>query len=68
MASSEWNRSTIDEKVDALRKLVKDDGENTAKLSLGMLDYCNRESGKDIKLLELVLSLSELLDNTLKRT
>ena len=67
MASSEWDRSTIDEKVDALQQLVKNDGENTLKLAMGMLDYCNREAGKDIKLLELVISLSTMMDNLLKR-
>ena len=66
-ASTEWNRSTIDEKVEALQKLIKDDGENTLKLAMGMLDYCNEEEGKKMPLSTLVFSMSELLDHLLKR-
>jgi len=65
-ASSEWGRSALDEKVEALKKLINKDGENTLKLSVGMMDYCNREAGKGIKPMDLILSMSKIIDHLLK--
>lgn len=65
-ACHEWKESTLDEKVVALKNLINNDGENTLKLSMGMLSYCNEKAGKDIKLIDLVISMSHLLDHLLK--
>ena len=65
-ASQEWKDSTLDEKVYALKMLINDDCKNTLKLSMGMLDYCNKEAGKEIKLIDIVISMSHLIDHLLK--
>jgi len=65
-ASHEWTQSTLAEKIEELKKLVNEDGENTLKLSLEMMDYCNKEAGKDIKPIDLIISMSKLLDYMLK--
>ena len=65
-SSSEWNETSLDEKVSMLKKQINDNTNSTFKLSLGMLDYCNTEAGKDIKPLDLVISMSKIIDHLLK--
>ena len=65
-SSSEWQDTSIDEKVKILKKLINEDGEDILKLSIGMMDYCNKENGKDIKPVDLVRSMSEIMDYLLK--
>jgi len=65
-SSSEWQATTLEEKISMLKKLINEDGENTLKLSIGMMDYCNKENGKDIKPKDLILAMSEIIDHLLK--
>jgi len=65
-ASSEWNHSTMDEKVEALSVLINRDDKNTLGLALGMLDYCNKEANKGINMIDLVISMSKIIDHLLK--
>jgi len=65
-SSSEWHDSTMDEKIGVLKKLVKEDGDNTLRLAIGMKSYCNDEAGKDIKDMDLIVSMGKLLDHLLK--
>ena len=65
--SYEWNDSTMEEKVEALRVLVNEENYSTFKLALGMLDYCNHNAGKDIKPFDLVMSMGEIIDHLLKK-
>ena len=66
-ASSEWKESTLDDKIETLKKLINEDGDNTLALSMGMMDYCNSEEGKDIKPMDLVISMSKIIDYLLKK-
>jgi len=65
-SSHEWKESTLNEKIEALKKLINEDDENTLKLSMGMMDYCNNEADKDIKYIDLVISMSKIIDYLLK--
>ena len=67
MPSYEWNDSTMEEKVEALRVLVNEENFSTFNLALGMLDYCNHNAGKDITPLDLVMSMGEIIDHLLKK-
>jgi len=64
--SSEWNESTLEQKVEALTKLINDDEGNTLKISTAMMDYCNKENAKDIKPMDLVLAMSKIIDHLLR--
>ena len=64
-ASAEWSWSTMNEKVEALRVLINDEDSNTLKLSMDMLSFCNEEAGKDIKMIDLVISMSYIIDHLL---
>ncbi|MBT5935592.1 hypothetical protein [Sulfurimonas sp.] len=66
-ASSEWNSSEIDQKLQELQVLVNEKNASILKLSVEMIDYCNKESSKNIKPMDLVLSMSKLLDAVLKK-
>ena len=66
--SSEWNRSTIDEKLEALEILVKQKDENILKLILGMMTtYNEARSTNHIEPIHLVVTLSKLLEELLKK-
>ncbi len=61
-ASSEWNKSTIAQKVEALEVLINRDKVLTSTLILKMLSYCNQEANKGIEQKDVILSLSKIID------
>jgi len=65
--SSEWKSNDLTEKIKDLQFLVNQKKADTLKLSLEMMDYCNKESSKDIKPIDLVISMSKILDSLLKK-
>ena len=65
-SSSEWKSTAIENKIEVLKQLLTEEDANTLKISLGMLDYCNTQAGKDIKLMDLVVSMSKIIDHLLK--
>ena len=67
MPSHEWKGSTMEEKVEALSVLVNKEDSSTFKLALGMLDYCNHNSKKNIEPFDIVMAMSEIIDHMLKK-
>ncbi len=61
-ASSEWNKSTIEQKVEALKVLINRDKVLTSTLVSKMLNYCNNEVNKGIAQEDVLLSLSKIID------
>ena len=60
--SSEWQKSTIEQKVEALEVLINRDKVLTSSLIIKMLDYCNKEANKGIEQQDVLLSLSKILN------
>jgi len=61
--SSEWNNSTMEQKIEALEVLVKEKNHSINELIFGMLDYCNKEANKDINSITIAISLGQLLEH-----
>lgn len=64
--SSEWNNTTMDEKIDLLKHLINKKGFDTLQLSLSMMEDGNSEFNKDIKEIDLIMSMSKIIDHLLK--
>ena len=60
--SSEWHKSTIEQKVEALEVLINRDKVLTSSLIIKMLNYCNKEANKGIEQQDVLLSLSKIID------
>lgn len=65
-ASSEWNRTTIDEKIALLKELINNKGFDTLQLSMTMMEFGNRDFSKGIREIDLVSSMSTIIDHLLK--
>lgn len=65
-ACSEWNATTIDEKIAILKELINNKGFDTLQLSISMMEVGNTRYGKDIKEIDLVSSMSTIIDHLLK--
>ena len=65
-SSNEWKSTSVENKIEVLTKLLNEDKNNTLKISLEMLDYCNHEAGKEVKLMDLLISMSKIIDHLLK--
>lgn len=66
--SSEWDRSSMDEKLEALKYLVEHEDKNISSLSIGMMEHCNNELNKNITPLELIMSMGEIIEYLLKNS
>lgn len=64
--SSEWNNSTMEQKIEALKVLVKEKNHSINELIFGMLDYCNKEANKDIKSVTIAIALGQLLEHCIR--
>ena len=64
--SNEWTRTSMNQKVELLSQLKKDYGLGTLELALRVMDIGNNEHNKDIAELDLILSMSEIIDFLLK--
>ena len=63
--SNEWGELEMDKKIEILQDLVQD-GVNIKKLVFEMMKYCNEHEGKNIASIDVILALSELLENCLQ--
>ncbi len=63
---TEWNMTSMDEKVEAIKELITNGDFTTLKLSLSMLDTCTNEYNKEIEPIDLVIAMSEIIDYLLK--
>jgi len=66
VGSHQWSSSSIDEKLEALEKLVNKDGENIQRLAFGMMQGCNNND-VTMKTGDIAQSLSILLNELLKK-
>jgi len=65
-ASDQWTKTTMEEKIQELSLLLQKDQVVSLKLALGMLDECKSQN-KDIELLDIVISMSKIIDFLLKK-
>jgi hypothetical protein len=66
IVSNEYSDMNMPEKITLLKELINEKGYSTTGLALGMLDIYNEEYNKNIKPLELVLSMGNIIDYLLK--
>ena len=65
--SNEWNQTSMEEKIKLLHKLKKNENLNTLELSLRVMDIGTQQLNKDITELDLILSMSEIIDYLLEQ-
>ena len=65
-SSSEWNRTTMDEKIALLKELINIKGFDILQLSMAMMEVGNSEYNKGIREIDLVMSMSNIIDYLLK--
>lgn len=63
---TEWNMTTMDEKTEAIKELITNGDFSTLKLSMMMLDTCTNEYNKEVKPIDLVIAMGEIIDHLLK--
>jgi len=59
----EWKETTITEKKTALSYITSTYDTDSMTLAMGMLKYCNETANKEIKTLDIIISLTKLIDN-----
>ena len=60
-ASYEWKEMDLKTKVEILKSYVHN-GESIKRLALEMMEYCHKNENKDIKPIDMVLAMSEILE------
>jgi hypothetical protein len=63
--SSEYQSTPIEEKIKLLQKMV-DNGLSLKIVALKMHDFCNNKAKKDIRLIDIIFGLSDLIEGILK--
>jgi hypothetical protein len=63
---AEYKSTPLEEKEKILEELIKNKIPLKV-LALKMLDYCNNEANKDIKMVDIVFGLADLLEEIIKR-
>ncbi len=63
---SEWDSTTMAEKIQLLKELVNDKGYDSLQLSMQMMEIYNTQFGKEIKEIDLLMGMSRILDHLLK--
>jgi len=63
--SSEYQSTPIEEKIKLLQRMV-DNGLSLKIVALKMLEFCNNNANKNIKLIDIVFGLSDLIEGILK--
>jgi len=61
--SNEWMETTIIEKKEALNHIVTIYNTDTMTLAMGMMKYCNETANKNVTTLDIMISLTKLIDN-----
>jgi hypothetical protein len=65
--SSEFKNSSLEEKKELLRSLINKN--IPLKIAaIKMMDYCNKNENKDIKEIDIIFALADLLEEVLKET
>jgi hypothetical protein len=63
--SSEYQSTPIEEKIKLIQKMV-DNGLSLKIVALKMLDFCNNKANKNIRLIDIIFGLSDLIEGILK--
>lgn len=66
-ASSEWNNSTLEQKIEALEILVREQKRSVNDLILDMLKYCNQETNKNINTIDIIVTMGKLLEYVIQK-
>ncbi len=64
---SEWDSTTMDEKIGILKELINDKEYSSLELSMQMMKIYNSQYGKEIKELDLLMGMSRILDHLLRK-
>ena len=64
---SEWDSTTMEEKVELLKALVSNKGYDSLQLSMQMMEIYNTQFGKEINETDLLMGMSRILDFLLNK-
>ena len=65
---SEWDSTTMDEKIGILKELINDKEYSSLELSMQMMKIYNSQYGKEISEMDLLMGMSRILDYLLKES
>jgi acyl carrier protein len=63
---TEWDSSTMEEKVELLKDLVNNKGYDSLQLAMQMMKIYNEQYGKEINETDLLMGMSRILDFLLR--
>jgi hypothetical protein len=63
---SQWNDTSMNEKIDLLKELINDKNFSTLELALNMREIGNVKFNKSIKEKDIIMGMSQLIDFLLK--
>ena len=65
---TEWDSSTMEEKVELLKDLVNNKGYDSLQLAMQMMKIYNEQYGKEISEIDLLMGMSRIMDYLLKES
>ena len=65
---SEWDSSTMEEKVELLKELVNNKGYDSLQLAMQMMKIYNEQYGKEINETDLLMGMSRIMDYLLRES